>query len=339
MSEKHRSSPTPLEPKAAPLNLITLTNRLLARLPEERPSGEEILSLLQRETAQPSTAPAAHAPSPSPLVGRDTELAMMLDFYQRRSPVDPTLLMLSGISGMGKSRLLESFLDKLSQSAEPPIVIRGRALEQELVPFKSLDSSLDHLTRRLRRSSLKLNLSPQEQAGAVQCFPVLAELDLGAPAPSHLPPLGPTRMRRRGALGIRRIFQTLTSHAPVIWVIDDLQWGDNDSVRLLQEIFEAPGAPPVFFCLAHRSEYETPPLEGLSSWVRSHPKAHRAKLELEGLDDEDASALVSQLSAMHEAPPEHVPVEQIVREAKGIPFHIGELTRWVLSAPRCPLPR
>ena len=49
---------------------------------------------------------AAHAGSLTPLVGRSSELRLLLDRWEKAKQSDGQVIMLSGIPGVGKSRLL-----------------------------------------------------------------------------------------------------------------------------------------------------------------------------------------------------------------------------------------
>src|SRR5438128_7348363 len=49
-------------------------------------------------------------------------------------------------------------------------------------------------------------------------------------------------------------FRTLSAERPLAVLIDDLQWADDDSVRLLRYIVRAAAAFPIFLMLAIRPE-------------------------------------------------------------------------------------
>src|SRR6185369_7574831 len=99
---------------------------------------------------------------------------------------------------------------------------------------------------------------------------------------------------------------------PVVLTIDDLQWGDADSLALLAEVL-APEAPPLLLIVTLRAG-ELAPLPGE---VR--------ELELGGLSAEDARALAETLLCQQAAPAERA--TQIVGEAAGHPLFIAELVR------------
>jgi ATP-dependent Clp protease ATP-binding subunit ClpA len=58
---------------------------------------------------------AAHAGSLTPLVGRSTELSLLLDRWQKVKEGDGQVIILSGTPGVGKSRLLHELKSRIQQ--------------------------------------------------------------------------------------------------------------------------------------------------------------------------------------------------------------------------------
>jgi hypothetical protein len=93
-------------------------------------------------TSEPVAAWEALAPRPRSgrapppvlgvgLVGREGELAMLMDRYQRvRQSGKPHLVVLAGAAGIGKSRLLAEFGQQVGGEPQPPVWRAGRAQPQ-----------------------------------------------------------------------------------------------------------------------------------------------------------------------------------------------------------------
>src|SRR6266487_4462221 len=64
---------------------------------------------------------AAHAGSLTPLIGRSTELSLLLDRWQKVKEGDGQVIFLSGIPGVGKSRLLHELKSHIQQ--EPHVLL------------------------------------------------------------------------------------------------------------------------------------------------------------------------------------------------------------------------
>ena len=96
------------------------------------------------------------------------------------------------------------------------------------------------------------------------CFRVINRLNERVLFPA--PNTGATdarRIRRRSVQAMRELLGHLRRKQPVIVAIDDLQWGDIDSISLLGEIFAASDSPPVLVLCTYRREYrEAQPVPG-----------------------------------------------------------------------------
>jgi len=68
--------------------------------------------------------------------------------------VDLAVTLVQGLSGIGKTSLVEAFLGSLpySDEAAAPLVLRGRCHGRETLPFKAFDSVVDDLSHHELRS-------------------------------------------------------------------------------------------------------------------------------------------------------------------------------------------
>ena len=64
----------------------------------------------------------------------------------------PVLVLVHGPSGVGKTALVEKFLETLPAD-DGAVVLPGRCHAQESVPYKALDGVIDALGQALRRLS------------------------------------------------------------------------------------------------------------------------------------------------------------------------------------------
>src|SRR5262249_17447007 len=156
--------------------------------------------------------------------------------------------------GMGKSLLVQHFVQSFGSSA---VVLTGRCYEQESVPFKGVDSIVDALSEHL------LQLSDDDVRSVLRggvrylasVFPVLNRVPLVAAAPSNTRAVADPLALRVQAYGeFERLVGALAEQKPLIVFLDDLQWADKDSLRLLGHTLLQPDPPACLFVLAMRSD-------------------------------------------------------------------------------------
>src|SRR6185503_9692522 len=87
-------------------------------------------------------------------------------------------------------------------------------------------------------------------------FPVLLQVDAVSRAcrDREYESVDPQRVRRRAFEALAAILRRLASRRSLVIWIDDLQWADEDSIVLLEEILGPPNPPAMLTLLSFRSE-------------------------------------------------------------------------------------
>jgi hypothetical protein len=255
LMEKQRKDP--VRPAArfddVPHDLDQLCMDLLARDPHERPTGEEILRRLGVVPGEASRLAAGRRL----FVGRESQLAALNAAYRDMCQGKTVAVFVDGRSGVGKSSLIQRFLEGLFEPGEA-VILAGRCYEQESVAYKAVDTLIDALSRYLRRlSRLEADaLMPRDVSTLAQVFPVLRRVDAVAEAPlrPHVVP-DQLELRRRAFAALRELLARIGDRRPLVLAIDDLQWGDMDSALLLSDLLRPPDAPVLLLVGSYRSEY------------------------------------------------------------------------------------
>ena len=110
----------------------------------------------------------------APFVGRARQLAALQDAFETTRQGRAVALLVRGRSGLGKSALVQCFLDRLRARGDI-VVLSGRCYEQESMPYKALDSLVDALglyLARLPRPEAEA-LLPRDILALARVFPVL----------------------------------------------------------------------------------------------------------------------------------------------------------------------
>jgi len=318
--------------EGAPPDLDALCCDLLRREPEARPTGSQILRRLGvGRNARPSARlpPSAVPIASVPLVGRDAHLRALRDAFDDARDHAVTVLV-HGASGMGKSALVEHFLDDLVARGEA-VTLRGRAYERESVPYKAFDSVVDALSRYLTRltdddGTVTL---PGDIWQLARLFPVLRRVApiAAAPEPSVA---DPQYVRRRAFVALRGLLGEIAARQALVVWIDDVQWGDVDSVSLLFEMVRAPVAPPMLLVLSYRDDEAKSSPFVLEMRARWPVPAEVRDLAVGPLRSDDARSLALTLLGGHGDAPLHT-AEAIARESGGSAFLVEELVRSVVA--------
>ncbi|MCB9756650.1 MAG: protein kinase [Myxococcales bacterium] len=330
-----------------PEDLCALCMDLLAREPGKRPDGPTIL---RRVGASADTRElVAHSPAATRLVGRERELAQLDAALARVEPTSPVSVFIHGVSGVGKSALVQHFLRGVEERAaaehpgDPeaaPVILRGRCHVRESVPYKALDGVIDGLSRFLieRAGDDARVYLPREMHALSRLFPVMrtALEALGAQVPiaqglGARPTPDQVELRRRAFAALRELLGRLAARRRVILWIDDLQWADADSALLLDELLRMPAPPGVLLVASlRRAESEDSPLvRGVLNRLtqREHESIELAPLTLKQTRELAVELLGG--PALAHARAHHL--DAIIQEAAGSPFLVEQLARHVLS--------
>ncbi len=331
LMEKQRTDPP--RPAAlfpdVPQELDRLCMDLLERDPGKRPSGEEILTGLGGITGDASRL----AEKRRLFVGRESQLGVLNTAFKDMSQGRTVAVFVHGRSGVGKSSLIQRFLEGLFER-DLAVILAGRCYEQESVAYKAVDTLIDALCRYLRRLPRREAdaLIPRDVSTLAQVFPVLRRVEAVAEAPAvaHVVP-DQLELRRRAFAALRELLARIGDRRPLVLSIDDLQWGDTDSALLLSDLLRPPDAPVLLLVGSYRSEYATfsPFLRVLLQEMTdgSPPRDHR-EVALEPLTLGEGRELALRLIGQDD-PAAVALAEAIVRESGGSPYFVYELVEYL----------
>jgi predicted ATPase len=335
--ESRVPAPSSLNP-GVPHDLDRICVGLLDRKPLARPSGQELLKELSSEGGVISLEGEELEPIPEllPFVGRDKEIARLMDHWKQVQSGNAQTVFVQSRSGTGKTTLIRRFLDEIVRGSDA-VVLPGRCYEQESVPYKALDSAVDSLTRYLlRRLPNELyQLIPAGIGALTRLFPVLNRVPAIAKIASSEPIESNDlrELRRLAFAALRELFARLACQHGLIVFIDDLQWGDADSASLLTELMRPPNAPVLLLLLSCRTEYtEQSPF--LRVFAESTAAASRLTapetLALEPLSATESTQLALALIGQ-DFPKIRAKAQWVAHESGGIPFFVYELVRHLKS--------
>jgi hypothetical protein len=324
LNKQKGTAPAPSElARGIPADLDALCVALLRPDPSQRPDAAEVLARLGAGPAKVAAEGrgAASAQTETLFVGRSEELRRLDDAYQRAA-LGPLVCVVEGVSGVGKTKLVEEFVERLGRRAPEPVVLAGRCYEREAVSYKAFDGIADALATYLEQlpPPRVAELMPTRPGLLGRLFPVLKRIAAVASAGlvNDVPDLHHQRERMFAAL--RELFVRLASRRRLVWFIDDLQWTDADSLALLQDLLANEDRPPVLLIATVRP-VDNQALSSLFDKLATVAPVERIRLD--ELLPGEARALAGVLLPGRDA----AMVAGVVADAGGHPLLLHELSR------------
>ncbi len=323
--------------RGIPRALSALCLELLARAPEQRPTGPQIVERLRdaippTSTQAPETITSVAAGASSDrgmpvaaFVGRETHLWALDEALEEVTRGGTVVAMVHGASGMGKTALVRRFLDDVRAERPEVVILEGRCYERESVPYKALDSLVDSLCRYLQRlpEVEAAKLLPRDVGALARVFPVFLQFD-GTGGKRARSRIDAVQERRRAFDALRELLGRVADRSPVILFIDDLQWGDGDSEPLLLSILRPPEPPALLLVAAYRTEdAETSPLvRALRKLATSGPPLEVCEVPVGELSPDASRDLAV---ALLSGKPDDARASELARESLGSPLFLRQL--------------
>jgi predicted ATPase/class 3 adenylate cyclase len=240
----------------------------------------------------------------SPLVNRVQQLeAMRTVFAVVRQNRTCHLLTVLGPAGVGKSRLVREFVGEVGGEAT---VVSGRCLPYgEGITYWPLGEVVRELVRLDEPA-----VAERPSAAIAALLPGEEKADLIADLVTEAVGLGDSGLGigEETFWAVRKLFEALAQHRPLIVVWDDLQWAQPTFVELVDYLAQlSHDAPILLLCLARPEIFDTHPAWGGG-------KLNAASMLLEPLNDGDCRTLIANLLGRGPLPAD---VETRIAEAAG----------------------
>jgi class 3 adenylate cyclase/tetratricopeptide (TPR) repeat protein len=279
---------------------------------------------LRRRRHRPA-APAAAVGRP-PLVGRDAELGVIASALTEAAAGAARAVVIRGESGVGKSRLLQAAAGEAEARGFSVVAAAGSAVEQSS-PYVGWRAVVEELlgasSRILSPEDVDRILAPLGEEGREQAALLAGVLPMVPPETELTRWMAPTSRQENTQRLLVRLFEAHRGPAPLLLVLDDLQWLDSASCELIIKLLRSSGRLAVVAAVRPDAPAAQANLDALSG---TDPHA----VELGPLDAGDALALVASALGVDGLPPA---VERFVAErGGGHPFYSLELAHALRDA-------
>jgi DNA-binding SARP family transcriptional activator len=265
-------------------------------------------------SAGPGTRPTGSGPV---LVGRRPELAVLEEAWRAAVAGCPAFAAVAGEPGIGKTTLVQAL--QATAEAGGGRVVWGRNHEQAgsapLWPWMQIVRELT------------VALESDGRALAPDAAAVLAPV-LDGTGTAAAGDVDAARLHLYDA--VHRLLRAVSEDRPVLVVLDDAQWADVDSLRLLDYLSNELTGGRVLVVLTYREEEARPGTPVAAALGALSRRGDTARLTLRGLPPDAVAELARRVSGLDLEPGT---VELLAGRTSGNPFFLAEMIR-LLSAER-----
>ena len=263
----------------------------------------------------------------TPLVGRESEMSLLLDRWNQAKSGQGQVVLLSGEAGIGKSRLIRTLRDRVSTEPHNRLECRCSPYFQNttLYPLNDLTERTCGFDRQDTNEDklhkLEANLS-QFRLDIKTTVPILA-FPLSIPLlEDRYPPLNLTPQRRKEK-ALETIISLLLEAAerePVLFILEDLHWVDATTIELLDLLIDQVPTSPILAVLTCRPEFQPP-------WGL---KSHLTPIALNRLPHQQIEMLIEGVTDSKRLPDEVI--QHLVEKTDGVPLYVEEMTKALLES-------
>jgi class 3 adenylate cyclase/tetratricopeptide (TPR) repeat protein len=260
----------------------------------------------------------------APFVGRDRELRLIKDlFHDCEAERRAHLVSVTGIAGIGKSRLAWEFYKYFDGIAQVTYWHRGRCLSYgEGVTYWAL-ADMVRMRARIVEEEEPASARAKLREVVAESLPDEEERRFVEPRLAHLLGLEEGSGYERDDLfaAWRLFFERLTATYPVVMAFEDMQWADDSLLDFIEYLLDSARSSPIYVLTLARPEL----LELRPTWGAG--RRNFTSLYLEPLSPE---AMEELLSGLVPGLPEELH-GQILERAEGVPLYAVETVRMLLD--------
>lgn len=312
---------------AATLRLVEgafICQGLGARLFDDAAEPVVMYQVLRTNDTQQHIGPVRTAMGP--FIGREDELALLRERWQRSQTGQGQLVLLSGEAGIGKSRLLQMFHDTVFKDTGTYLLCRCSPYYQHSALYLVVEhmqrwlqwQSHDTPPTKLRKLESVLKAYGFALEDTVPLFAALLSLPTSPRYAALM--LSPAQQRQQTLTALLAWLLKKTENQPLCLVVEDLHWIDPSTLELLHLLVDQVPMARMLVLLTSRPAF-APPWAG---------RSHVTHMTLHRLTDQQAVQLIQYVTVGTPLPPKVI--QQLVSKTNGVPLFIEEMTKMLLES-------
>ncbi len=276
---------------------------------------------------------------PQKLYGRETEVQILLDAFGRVSLGATEMMLVSGYSGIGKTSIV-------NEVHKPIVAARGYFIAGKFdqfkrnIPYAALIQAFQELVRQLLTESSeqiaiwKENLLNALENNGQVIIDVIPEVELIIGKQLEVPQLGSSESQNR----FNRVFQQFIRvfcqpEHPLVIFLDDLQWADSASLKLIQLLVTDPDHKYLLTIGAYRDN-EVSPVHPLIQTIEKIQETETVvnNITIQALALDSVNQLIADtLDASVNSDEIKVFSELLFNKTQGNPFFLTQLLKTLYS--------
>ncbi|MGM0670341.1 MAG: AAA family ATPase, partial [Gemmatimonadota bacterium] len=244
-------------------------------------------------------------------VGRSRELALLRRTYEEAMAGRTRVVVVTGVAGIGKTRLAEEFLRGTAGEDTLRVVVKGSRAEMKL-----RWGGVARLVRQLLLLPGSAGISSASDSLLRAMIPSLGRDTVNLETVNGVSPVA-----LLDAVG--DLLEAVSFEAPLVVHLDDLQWFDGESRALFLSLLARPGSFRTLFVITGRPDLSSSNWKSLQdSLVRD---AGAASLTLEALDLAEVRELLALMAEFSDPEEGEALVHRIHRASGGNPLFLRGL--------------
>ncbi|HXQ07320.1 MAG TPA: adenylate/guanylate cyclase domain-containing protein [Bradyrhizobium sp.] len=311
------------------------TRRLLGRNFELQPLGPQELKGFKspvpawsvlRVSENVNRFEASRSEAMTPFVGREQEIALLINRWRRATKGEGQVALLSGEAGIGKSRILAVLRERIGDE-------RYLAFRYQCSPHHGNDAFYPVIGQIWRGAGLVSGEPAAARLDKLETMILSAGLDIGEfvpylasllaiPTEGRYPALemSPSEVKERTIAALIAMVVGIAKSVPVVMLLEDAHWIDPTSLDLTGRLVERVQNLAVLIVLTARPEFDAP-------WIG---RPNFTALALNRFERSQIVTMIDRIMSSRALPTEVL--DQIIAKTDGVPLFVEELTKSVLES-------